>query len=316
MKALRFLVPVALAGLVVIVALTRLSGSSDAEAFRLERESLRRELVERSAVTRGLAGPAGVDEARAVLRWWMEASAALAARHPRQAHASDPARPAKVSAKEKGSGKPKGPAKEADPAEAWRAYAAERLEVLRAGYQPLLWGSDSGIRLDVLAVRPGENPETHEQGLRVDFALWGAPRRLEREEGAGGPGRGALRVNVPVTFRNLAFRFFDPGGKLYGEMSGSGEPYLALKDPERFSSELPPGIVLGTWWVERFPREATRVELSVAVQVQGMTTASLAPLFRWDVPVAEAWKLGANEPFRAETREAPAAAPLPAGPAR
>jgi len=93
-------------------------------------------------------------------------------------------------------------------------------------------------------------------------------------------------------------------------MTGSGEPYLVVKDPERLSPELPPGLVLGTWWVEPFPREAARVELSVGVQVQGLTSAALTPVFRWEVPVQEEWKLRPGETFRAETREvAPEAAP-------
>ena len=46
------------------------------------------------------------------------------------------------------------------------------------------------------------------------------------------------------------------------------------------------------------------------MQVQGQTAAALAPAFRWDVPLAEEWKLRPGETFRAETREvAPEAAP-------
>jgi len=48
----------------------------------------------------------------------------------------------------------------------------------------------------------------------------------------------------------------------------------------------------------------------VGVQVQGLTSAALTPVFRWEVPVQEEWKLRPGETFRAETREvAPEAAP-------
>jgi len=292
MKALKVVLPVALAGLVALWVTSRLSSGRAAEAYRVEREALRREAVERTAVARGLAGPPGAEEARAWVRWWVDAAAALRQRYPGQ---GEPERP-------KGA---KEGAAEAD----FRAYAAGRLEALRAGYAPALSGVDQGVRLDLLAIAPGEHPATKERALRLDFALWGAPRRLERE--ASGPGeRGAVRVVVPLAFPKLAFRFLDAAGKTYGEMSGSGEPFIALKDPERFSAELPPGVVLGTWWVEPFPREAARVEISVAAQVQGMTTAALSPSFRWEVPVAEAWQLRPGEAYRAETREAP---PEPAG---
>lgn len=289
MKALRVIIPIVLAGVVVVVGIAQLASRGRAEAFRLEREALRREMVERSAVARGATGPQGVEEARAVVRWWVESVAALKNRFPRQSAAPERPRPA---------------GKEKDAEEAWRRYAGERLEALRAGYAPALSAADQGMRLDVLAIRAAEHPETHDRAIRVDFALWGAPRRLDRESSTAGE-RAAYRISVPISFRQLSFRFLDAAGKTYGEMSGAGEPYLVVKDPERFSGELPPGIVLGTWWVEPFPREAARVEMSAAVQAQGMTAAALAPAFRWELAVSEEWKLRPGEAFRAEVREAP-----------
>jgi hypothetical protein len=289
MKALRVLVPIVLAGVVVVIGIAQLSARGRAEAFRLEREALRREMVERAAVARGLSGPQGNEEARAVVRWWLDSVTALRNKFPKQSALPE---------------RPRSSAKEKDAEEAWRRYADDRLDTLRAGYAPALSAVDQGLRLDVLAFRAGEHPETHERALRIDFALWGAPRRIDPE--SGGPAeRQALRLSVPVSFGQLAFRFVDSGGKTYGEMSGSGEPYLSLKDPERFSGELPPGIILGTWWVEPFPREAVRVEMSVALQARGMTSAALAPVFRFELPVPEEWKLRPGESFRAETRVAP-----------
>ncbi len=295
MKAFRVLLPFVLAGIVIVFGISQYAARGAAEAFRLERETLRREAVERAAVARGLGGPQGVEEARAVVRWWQDSMASLRNRYPKQAAA-----PERVGAA----------AKDKDAAaEAWRRYTQDRLEALRAGYAPALSAVDQGLRLDVLAVRSSEHPETHERAIRIDFALWGAPRRIERESGPSE--RPAARVSVPIAFRQLAFRFVDAAGKTYGEMSGSGEPYLLLKDPERFSGELLPGIALGTWWVDPFPREAARVEVAVGLQVQGMTSAALSPAFRWELPVSQEWKLHPGEAFRAETREAPPE-PVPA----
>jgi hypothetical protein len=291
MKAFRVLLPFVLAGIVIVFGISQYAARGAAETFRLEREALRREAVERAAVARGVGGPQGVEEARAVVRWWQDSMASLRNRYPKQAAVPEQAGAA-------GKDKDKDAA-----AEAWRRYTQDRLEALRTGYAPALSAVDQGLRLDVLAVRSGEHPETHERAIRIDFALWGAPRRIERESGPSE--RPAARVSVPIAFRQLAFRFVDAAGKTYGEMSGSGEPYLLLKDPERFSGELQPGIALGTWWVDPFPRESARVEVSVGLQVQGMTSAALSPAFRWELPVAEEWKLHPGEAFRAETREAP-----------
>ncbi len=289
MKAFRILLPFVVAGIVIVFGISQYAARGAGETFRLEREALRREAVERASVARGVGGPQGVEEARAVVRWWQDSMASLRNRYPKQAAVPEQAGAA---------GKDKDAA-----SEVWRRYTQDRLEALRAGYAPALAAVDQGLRLDVLAVRSGEHPETHERAIRIDFALWGAPRRIERESGPSE--RPAARVSVPIAFRQLAFRFVDAAGKTYGEMSGSGEPYLLLKDPERFSGELQPGIALGTWWVDPFPREASRVEVSIGLQVQGMTSAALSPVFRWELPVAEEWKLHPGEAFRAETREAP-----------
>ena len=293
MKALRVLLPIVVGGVIILLGVSRITSGREGDAFRREREALRREMVEREAVARGLGGPPGVDEATAVVRWWLDGVTTLRNRFPKQA--AEPARAASATAGQK-----------AGDLASWQQYAAERLDVLRAGYVPAMSAVDQGLRLDVLAVRAGEHPESHQRMLRIDFALWGAPRRLEREAGATAESsRDSLRVVVPAGFRQLGFRFVDEAGKTYGEMSGSGEPYLVLKDPERFSNDLPPGIILGTWWVEPFPREAARVELFVSVMVQGMTSAALGPTFRWEVPVPEDWKLRPGEVFHAETRMVP-----------
>jgi hypothetical protein len=118
---------------------------------------------------------------------------------------------------------------------------------------------------------------------------------------------------MAAVFKQLAFSFLDAEGKPYGEMVGSGEPYLKLADPERFADDFPPGILFGTWWVEPFPREAARVAVAVELQLPGVTAAALQASFAFDAPVAEDWKLPPGEAFRGETREDPSLAPAPAG---
>lgn len=292
MRALRVVLPLVVVGAVMLVAVGSVAGNSKQAAFRIQREALRREWVDRSAVARGAAGAPGAEEARAVVAWWFEAWNGLRVRYSGQAAKAEPAR--------RGGGRE----------DEWYRYAEDRVAALRAGYAPIASGVEQGQRLDVLGVQPGEQPDSHERGLRLDFALWGAPRRVERDPTAGDAPNAPQRLVVPVAFRQLAIRFLDAAGKPYGEMTGSGEPYLVLKDPERFSADLPPGLVLGSWWVDAFPREAARAEVTVRVQIQGMTAAALEPTFRWELPVRDEWKLRPGETFRAEVREAaPEASP-------
>jgi hypothetical protein len=112
---------------------------------------------------------------------------------------------------------------------------------------------------------------------------------------------------VPVAFTRIAFRFLDPAGKLYGEMTGPGEPYQKLADPERFVDDFPPGVLFGTWWVELFPREAASVEIELVADLRGPSGAVRPATFVATLPVSEAWKLPPGATFQAEVREAASA---------
>ena len=113
---------------------------------------------------------------------------------------------------------------------------------------------------------------------------------------------------MPVAFKRIAFRFLDPAGKLYGEMSGGGEPYQKLSDPERFVDDFPPGVLFGTWWVELFPREAATVELDVEVDVRGAERRGPAR----HVPGAPAGPGGLEAARRAPPSRPRCARPAPA----
>src|SRR6185369_16488701 len=114
MKALRVVLPLALAAAVLVFALSR-RGGGGGQGYLLERQALQREMLERSAVARGLAGGPGAEEAREVVRWWVDASAALRNRHP-SAAGKDGAAPA---------AEKRGDDRKGDEAE-FRAYAQER----------------------------------------------------------------------------------------------------------------------------------------------------------------------------------------------
>ncbi|HEU4383494.1 MAG TPA: hypothetical protein VFR85_08330 [Anaeromyxobacteraceae bacterium] len=285
---------------------------SDLAEARLERVQLKREFLERSSLSREIAPDKPKewrDEARALLRWYFDELAALKNRHPRATAASEPARPAKGKdgkGKEEGKGKEKeGKGKEEDAARAeWQRYAEERLATLRDGkYEPLWSLADRGLRLDVLTFAPAANPEGGARSLRIDFALWGAPRRVEKET-VPGSAKTVTRAVVPVAFRQLGFQFLDDKGKPYGEMTGPGEPYMKLADPERFAEDFPPGVIFGTWYVDLFPREAEKVVFTLGVEGRGQSGADVSASYKLELPVAEGWKIGQGEKYQAETREA------------
>jgi hypothetical protein len=134
----------------------------------------------------------------------------------------------------------------------------------------------------------------------VDFALWGAPRWLERE-GAGE--RGTSRAVTGVALRQLAIRLLDGKGHLFGGMQGGGEPAIKLADPERFSDELPPAILFGTWWLDLLPRPPASLELELTASLRGASGHDRPAIFTIALPIDESWRLPAGVEFKAEVRE-------------
>src|SRR5574337_792858 len=277
-SVVRVTAPLVVGAAAAVVLFATWRSRSDAAEARLERAGLKREFLERGSVSRQVAPDKPKewrDESRALLRWYFDELALWRNRHPAVARAAEAPRP--------GKGKDKGK-------EDGEARAAWSL-------------ADRGLRLDGLAFAPDKNPEGGGRSLRIDFALWGAPRRVEKET-APGSTRTVTKVVVPVAFRQLAFQFLDDKGKPYGEMTGAGEPYMKLADPERFSEDFPPGVLFGTWYVDLFPREAAKVVFTLGVEARGQSGADVSASYKLEVPVNDAWKIGQGEAYQAETREA------------
>jgi hypothetical protein len=295
-KLLLIALPVGLAVLAGILLFTTSRSLSETSEARLARARLKRDFSERAQAIRAIpAAPEWQAEVAALSRWYFEELAGIRNRHPGEA-----VRPGALqAAEEEKKGKLKKEEREA--IADFQAYADGRLALLReAKYAPAASAFSEGMRLDLLAVEPGAAPGAG-PGLRVDFALWGAPRYLERERSGD---KNVTRTVLPVVFKRIAFQFLDAAGKPYGEMSGGGEPYQKLIDPERFSDDFPPGVLFGTWWVELFPREADTVNLEVAADLRTPSGASRPASFVFKLPVPERWKLAPGATFQAEVREA------------
>ncbi len=297
-KLLLVALPAGLAILAAVLLLSTLRSRSDAAEARVERARLKRDFTERAQTAKTLAPerlPEWQAEVLALSRWYFGELQAIRNRHPGEAP-----RPTGVEAAET---EQKGKLKkeQRDQLQDFQRYAESRLALLRDGaYAARASASAEGLRLDLVAVEAGPSPEGG-PGLRIDFALWGAPRYVERER----TGEKTVTRNViPLSFKQIAFRFLDPAGKLYGEMTGAGEPYQKLADPERFVDDFPPGVLFGTWWVELFPREAATVKVELTADLRSPSGAARAATFEVSLPVPEQWKIPPGAKFQAEVREA------------
>lgn len=302
-KLLLVALPVGLAILLVAAGLSTLRARAELSTSQLERAQLKREFVERAAVGRALPAERPDewrDEAAALFRWYLEELAAIRNRHP-----SVPAAPSGVAAAAE---ERKGKLSEKERAvyEEWQKLANGRFALVKeARYTPLYTATAEGMRLDLLSIETGPHPAGGGPGLRIDFALWGAPRRVEKEKQGDVT---TTKVLLPVAFKQIAFRMLDEKGKLYGEMNGPGEPFQKLTDPERWVDDFPPGVLFGAWWVDLFPREAVNCELELGLTLRGASGSERPVSFKFTLPVREEWRLAPGAAYQAETREA---APTP-----
>ena len=289
------------AGLAIVGAILLLqawSARGDAFEARLERCRLKREFAERSALARVLpAQPieAWRAESAALLRWYVEGLAAIRNRHP-----GEPARPTALAAAE---AEKKLPEKDRATLLDFQRYADERYELLRgARYAPLASAVAEGLRLDLLTVQPGPSPDGAGPGLRIDFALWGAPRLLERESAGE---RSTTRTVLPVALRQLSLELLDERGGLFGGMAGGGEPHQKLADGERFVEDFPPSILFGTYWIDLLPRQPRTLKVDLAASIRGADGQERPAIFTLTLPIEEGWRLPPGVDFKAEVREGP-----------
>ncbi len=287
--------PAGLAILGAIFLLNAWRSRGDAYEARLERARLKREFAERSALARALPAQPVDDwraESASLIRWYVEGLATIRNRHP-----GEPVRPGALESAE---GEKKLAEKDRATLKDFQKYADERFEVLRgARYAPLASAVAEGLRLDLLSVAPGPSPEGGGPGLRVDFALWGAPRLLERE--ASGE-KATARTVVPVALKQLSIKLLDDKGKLFGGMAGGGEPHQKLTDGERFVEDFPPSILFGTYWLELLPREPATLEFELAVSIRGAGGRERPALLAIPLRIEEGWRLPPGVDFKGEVR--------------
>lgn len=299
MKKLLFVaLPAGVLIFAVVGGLSVLRSRGEASAALLERAQLKREFVERAAVGRAVPSDRvdeWRDESAALFRWYLEQLAAIRNRHPTVPPAPSGAEAAAEERKGKLSDKEKASYAE------WQKLADGRFALVKeARYAPLFTTADGGMRLDLLAAETGSHPAGGGAALRIDFALWGAPRRVEKERSGDVT---TTKVLLPVVFKRIAFRMLDETGKLYGEMNGPGEPFQKLADPERWVEDFPPGVLFGSWWVDLFPREAVTTEMELEASLRGASGNERTVLFKFTLPVREEWRLAPGAAFDAQTRE-------------
>ncbi|RMG19177.1 MAG: hypothetical protein D6729_05895 [Deltaproteobacteria bacterium] len=246
---------------------------------------LQQQWTERLGQLRGISDPERYkDELRAQLKWYFGELQALNNRFPELA---DLDRAWKEIEENVRTGRI--PANKVPEYEEFFKYVKDVYQRMERGeFTPLITATSENLHLDFYRIERVN--EGGKQRLRMDFVLWGAPRRLiEKRQGAVT----TKRVTVPLNFQRMFFQFLTEEGKVHGEMSATGPaaaPYMKIDYPERWIAEFPPQALLGTWYVDLFPEEAARVIWEISISGRTDAGNDYTANYHWEFDVPEAWK--------------------------
>lgn len=261
--------------------------------YRLAKEQLRSEYLERAAPVRTMADPDAYDtESRALFKWYFGELTKLYNRFPTY-RVSEEQYLEELEAK-----------KDSMKGEVYAASKAsyeqirEIWDLLRSGkYSPELTATDASMRIDFLEFEP--TTLDGQKGIKGRFVLWGAQRR-RLEERVGGATQ--TRVEVQASFSDMHVTLTDEKNLLVAEMTfglphGPFVPY-----PEVRMEDFPPMAYIGSFFFPAIPHEAVNAEISGGVRSRS-SSGELSANFNWKMPVPTAWKLGEGQVWEGATRE-------------
>jgi hypothetical protein len=174
-------------------------------------------------------------------------------------------------------------------------YVKATFERFRSGsYSPIFTASSAGLRFDIVSA--DVKAVGGEQKIHMPIVLWGAQRELREDQNR------VRRMVTSATF-GATWRLYDPKGKLYGEMSVSGDPTSRVDWPERFIPEFPAQVVLGEYDLDLLPAEVARVEMDFVVTSRSPSGGEARGTFQWKLDVPNEWKLKQGEAWKGATED-------------
>lgn len=264
--------------------------------YELGKERLRASFVERASFARSLEDrERWADELHSLTRWYAGEWTDLLNRHPERRDENDVLASMEAQVKSLNMSK-----NDFENRKEWFDTTSDIYKLITGGhYSPVASGVDSGIRLDV--VRIAKARYEGRDRMRLDVAIWGAPRREVAQKSGG---ETVLRRQLDFALSHLEMEFIDDQQKLIGGGS-TGAPVLMVDYPERWIPEFPPLAVLGTYWIDAFPENTDIVDLSIRGDIRSTFGPAIPVSFEWNLPARKAWKLGEGEEFEAEERLMP-----------
>ncbi|HWV37621.1 MAG TPA: hypothetical protein VN033_03985 [Vulgatibacter sp.] len=281
---------------VAFIAIDKYDSMQEHYEYRLAKEQVRSEFLERSAAVRALADSDRYDEeSRGLFKWYFAELTKVYNRFPKQKGAEEAYLRDLEERKAKGQVKPS----DYEGLKASYDQIREIWDLLRDGkYAPALTAGDSSLRLDFLEFEPGT--VDGRKGIQGRFVLWGAMRRRV-EERAGNQTQ--TRVDVQASFPDVQLRMFGANGKPVAEMSFGMPSGAYVPYPEARLEDFPPMAYLGSFAFPLVPYEAHTVEIEAAASSRSPAGNEIMGRFKWTMPVPAEWKLGEGQAWEGATIE-------------
>ncbi len=281
---------------IAVLAINKYNSTQEMYEYRLAKEQLRSEFLERAAPIRSISDADRYDEeVRGLFKWYFGDLTKLYNRFPAYKGA-DASYLAELDER-----KAKGQFKEGE----YEAYKAsydqirEIWDLLRNGqYSPALSAGDGSLRLDFLEFEQGT--VEGRKGVIGRFVLWGAQRRRV-EEKAGNSVR--TRIDVQASFPDVQLKMFGANGKPVAEMAFGmpAGPYVPY--PEQRLEDFPPMAYIGSFAFPLVPFEAETVEIEAGASSRSALGSDLRGSFTWKMPVPASWKLKEGQVWEGATIE-------------
>ncbi len=294
---------------IAVFAINYHSTTRTESEYRLAKESIRAEYLERAGAVRSTPDAAAYeDEVRGLLKWYFGELADLYNRYPTFRGADEAYLRQLDEARANGKVK----AEEYDQKKANFQQVKEFYDLMKSGkYEPTMTAGDSSLRLDFLDFEP--SIVDGQKGVKARFVLWGAQRRRTAEKGPGG--QVVKRVDVPVEWGSVHF----------GPAKPKDEKVVAKKDPkkeatswefevgipagpyvphpERQIEDFPPMAYLGTFAFPLLPYEATSADVELILKSRSGTGRDIEAKYAWTKEIPAEWRLKEGEKWEGAIEE-------------
>ncbi len=287
-------------GALVVLAILAFNSHQD-EVNHLDLKAklaqLHAEYVERASYTYALGDTdRWRDELASQTRWYQAQIDNISNQHPGMYHQDGPLKLALDAAKKAGVISQD----QAALREHYYKMAKSFYDLLEDGqYRPISSSTMYGVRFDLLGIKRVK--QGTQDRLRIDMAVWGAPRHesIATENGQATSGK----MILDLSFNALDAQYVGTNAKgkkdqYLGHQGGPGGPESLLDYPDGWIRQFPPQAAYAVWYIDPMPANAQTATLEIDGEIKSQTGDPPLPFaIKSQLDVQPDWRVQGAEIF-------------------